>query len=687
MRGQRRRVRLTRKVFTDLAISMVVLGVLVGLAFPPFARVLGVPREYVSTPAFTLACVGAGVLMGITSWVFARTVVGRRLRLLADQLTVVAAAVDDSGRTGHLPVHATERIVVDSDDDLGACAGAFNALLEALERGEHFRALVRNASDVITVVDAGGAITYLSPSVAWILGYPPQSLVGTAVLDLVHPDAVAAAQGHLSALFTGTGAPIVARLRHRDGTYRWCETVSTDLRADPAVAGVVLSTRDVSERRRLEVELRDAAFHDHLTGLPNRALFMEALTAAESARAAAGTPLAVVFLDLDDLKPVNDTLGHEAGDELLRTVATRIAGAVRPGDVVARLAGDEFAVLLTGEDSGASADAVAARILASVSEPVRAGERDVRSGLSAGVAGVACAEVVGISTLRAADVAMYAAKTTGKNRVVTFTPEHHRGQLERERLHLALAGALERREMELHHEAVVRLSDERVVGHEALLRWRHPVSGLLPASAFDAAAQESGQTVAMGRWVLHEAIAQAAARRAADPRYRGTIAMGVSNLQLERSDVVADVTQALQGTGLDASELVLVVTEPASAVLPEAVVSTLASLRAMGVRIGVDEVGAGGVSFAGLRTLEMDALRISASLVSGVTTSRQDRAMVGAIVALADALGAQVVAGGVEDLEQVQVLRGLGVALAQGPRYGGRGLVGPGRERAATVVG
>ncbi|NIH70276.1 PAS domain S-box-containing protein, partial [Modestobacter marinus] len=314
----------------------------------------------------------AGFLVGALSYALCRCVVGGRLAVLSAHLRSVAENISQASRTGNWSQSTSQRIRVDSDDQLGETARAFNSLLDALEAGEHFRSLVRNASDIITVVDPSGAITYQTPSVGWVLGYPPGALLGSDVHDLLHPDDAATFRTRLAGVIAGsTQTPCTgSRMRHRDGSWRWMETVASNLLDDSAVNGIVLTTRDVSDRKELEERLRTQAFYDPLTGLPNRALFMERLSAAEDLERDTGAPAAVLFLDLDNLKAVNDNLGHSGGDILLQVVAARVKACLRPEDTLARLAGDEFAVLLIGAHSSEQATRVADRILASLREPI-----------------------------------------------------------------------------------------------------------------------------------------------------------------------------------------------------------------------------------------------------------------------------------------------------------------------------
>ncbi|WP_167761166.1 EAL domain-containing protein, partial [Geodermatophilus sp. DF01_2] len=667
---RRRGFRLTPRVFWDLAVYMVGLGVVVGLVFPPFATGLGVPGEYAGRPLFQAACLAAGFLVGGLSYTVCRCVVGGRLAVLTARLRSVAEGIVQASRTGDWAQSTSQRIDVDSDDQLGETARAFNSLLDALEDGEHFRSLVRNASDIITVVDPSGTITYQTPSVGWVLGYPPGALIGTDVHDLVHPEDLVDFHTRLAGVVAG--APVTpctgARMRHRNGTWRWMETVASNLLDDRAVNGVVLTTRDVSDRKELEDRLRIQAFHDPLTGLPNRALFMERLRAAE-AHERDGVPAAVIFLDLDNLKTVNDNLGHDGGDALLQVVARRVGGCLRPEDTLARLAGDEFAVLLVGQASSAQAPRSADRILAALREPVVVGDRAVRASVSLGIATSATCAASGIGLLRAADIAMYVAKTSGKGRSEVFRPSHHAAELERERLQADLHQALDRQELVLHYQPIIDLGSKRVSGYEALLRWQHPQRGLVPPAHFISLAEDSGLIVPIGRWILREATRQAAAWQLPEgsgPR----MSVNVSVRQFQHPDLVEDVADALRYSGLTPSRLTLEITESLFVQDTTGTAGKLRAIKDLGVRLALDDFGTGYSSLSYLRRFPIDVLKIDKSFVDGVATSAEDRAVVGAIVQLGRTLDLDLVAEGIESGDELAALATLGVRYGQGYHLG-----------------
>lgn len=649
---------------------MVGLGLAVGVVFPPFAEQLGVPSQYADRPAFHVACLVAGFLVGAMNYALCCGLVGRRLAELSTHLRSVADSIARAGGSGQWSTSTSQRIEVDSDDQLGQTATAFNRLLDALEAGEHFRALVRNASDVITVIDSSAVISYQTPSVAWILGYPPTALLGTDLEDLLHPEELTAVQARLASIAGsgggGQSGSVLARVRHGNGSWRWTETVANNLLSDPAVAGIVLTTRDVSDRKELEEQLRAQAFQDPLTGLPNRALFMDRLRAAEEDYACTGAAMAVLFCDLDNLKSINDNLGHEGGDVVLRVVTERIRSSVRPCDTLARLSGDEFAILITGPDSATLAPRVADRVLAALQEPVRLHDRDVRTSVSIGIATSASCGGSQLGLLRAADVAMYAAKNSGKGRYELFQPHHHAAQLQREQLRADLHQALEQRQFTLQYQPIVDIDSGHTTGFEALLRWQHPQHGLISPDDFIALAEENGLIVPVGSWVITEACRQAARWQRRHPQRPLKMSVNVSARQFQHPSLVRNVADALQSSGLAPHALMLEITE--TLLMQDTVGTTLKlqELKDLGVQIALDDFGTGYSSLSYLRRFPIDVLKIDKSFIDHLETSEEDRAVTAAIVQLGHTLHLEVVAEGIEDSEQAAQLARLGCPSGQG---------------------
>jgi diguanylate cyclase (GGDEF)-like protein/PAS domain S-box-containing protein len=668
---QGRGFRLTARVFWDLAIYMVGFGLVVGLVFPPFATALGVPSVNAERMSFRAACLVAGFLVGAMSYAICRWVVGGRLAVLSTHLRRVAEAVAQASRTGDWSASRSARIRVDSDDQLGSTAQAFNSLLDALEAGQHFRSLIRNASDVITIVDATGTITYQTPSVGWVLGYPPSALVGTQLDALIHPDDIDDFVDQIAQSSIGLPGPatIGSRMRHRNGSWRWTETVVNNLLHDPAVTGVVLSTRDVSDRRDLEERLRTQAFYDPLTELPNRTLFLDRLRAAEEALEVHGTPLSLLYLDMDNLKSVNDNVGHEGGDRLLQVVSTRILDCLRPADVFARLEGDEFAVLLTGPASEREAPRTAERILAALAQPVLIDDSFIQPAASLGIStSTACASS-GIGLLRAADVALTIAKNSGKGHYETFQPRHHAAHLDRERLQADLEHALDAEQLVLHYQPLVDLETGRISGYEALLRWQHPERGLVPPMEFIPLAEASGLIVPIGRWVLREATLQASTWQETDPDGLH-ISVNVSVRQFRHPELLRDVADALHCAGLPAHLLTLEITESLFASDDGDVTHKLERLKDLGVRLALDDFGTGYSSLSYLRRFPFDILKIDKSFIENIDLNLQNRAVASAIVTLGQTLELELVAEGIETPGELQSLEALGVHLGQGFHLG-----------------
>jgi diguanylate cyclase (GGDEF)-like protein len=428
-------------------------------------------------------------------------------------------------------------------------------------------------------------------------------------------------------------------------------------------------SRMVANLRASEDRLVHQATHDALTGLANRALFRERVAAAMAA-SVPGRVVAVMYIDLDNFKHVNDGLGHEAGDRLLRTVADRLLDATRGSDMVARLGGDEFAILLKGVRDHADAVTVAERVASSLDKPLGIGSTEVRVGASIGIA-FGMKDTTADDLLRQADVAMYSAKHGGKGRHVTFEESMHRAALERLVLESDLRWALERGELELHYQPVVQIATRRIVGAEALLRWRHPERGLLAPGVFIPLAESTGLILPIGTWALNEACRQLAIWRATslggadDRRAEFKIGVNISVWQIQQPDMCEVVRSALRDAGLPASNLTLEITESVMLRETDSTLARLQDLKALGLTLAVDDFGTGYSSLSYLQRFPIDVLKIDKAFVDAVG-SGTDNALTRAIVALGTALGLRMVAEGIERAEQVEGLRFLGCGFGQG---------------------
>ncbi|MCU1612871.1 MAG: diguanylate cyclase [Frankiales bacterium] len=554
---------------------------------------------------------------------------------------------------------------------------AANARSEA-----RFRALVHHSSDLITLTDADLLVRYQTPSVTRLLGYGDDELTGTRLAELAHPDDRLDLLAAHDAAVSGAGTDTVSevRLRHRDGSWRYVQSVHTNLLSDPDVRTVVITTRDVTAQKELEAQLQHNAFHDGLTGLANRALFTDRLEHALARTDRVASPVAVLFVDLDDFKAVNDGSGHSAGDQLLTAVAERLRQVLRPGDTIARLGGDEFAVLI--EDAAAGrADAAAGRVLAALSEPFAPPQTDpgaeVRIGASVGIALGAAGQHDATELLRHADVAMYAAKAAGKGRSAAFEPDMDAAIIGQLRLKAELIRALEQEEFVVHYQPTVELATGRLAGVEALVRWRHPQRGLVPPLEFIPLAEQTGLIVPLGRFVLREACRQ---MRDWHERYPTsppmTVSVNLSARELDEPGLVDSVRSALEDSGLDPAHLVLEITESLLLVDLPRTVRALVELRALGLRLAVDDFGTGYSSLSYLENLPVDILKIDKSFVDRIGEAagtsaidgegRPQPVMVSAISQLGHALDLQLVAEGIELPAQVATLRDLACQYGQG---------------------
>lgn len=573
----------------------------------------------------------------------------------------------------------------------------------ALRQSEQrFRSLIENATDITIILDAEGIFRYISPSVKRILGYAPHQTIGRSALGTVHPDDCAAIAQTLHKTIENpkrSQSPVEYRVRHRNGSWCYVEAVATNLLHDPAVKGIVINCHDITQRKLAEEQLLHDAFHDALTGLPNRSLFTDRLEhALRLAKRRKDYLFAVLFLDLDRFKVVNDSLGHAIGDQLLVAIAQRLTACLRAGDTVARLGGDEFVLLL--EDIGGVNEAtnIVNRLQKTITSPILLDGHEVFITASIGIALSSGEYEEPTSLLRDADTAMYRAKELGRARHEVFNSSMHAHALKLLQLENDLRRAIESikdpaREEDspqsapsalpplspapqfiIHYQPIVSIANNTIIGFEALVRWQHPERGLVSPNEFIPIAEETGLIVPLGRWVLRTACQQIRQwQQLFQNKPPLSVSVNLSVKQFSQPDLIEYIDRVLEESHLDGNSLKLEITESVLIENSESVTAMLVQLRTRNIHLCIDDFGTGYSSLSYLHRFPTNTLKIDRSFVSrmggdfdlgkgGIDPTE----IVRSIVTLSHNLGMDVVAEGVEEASQLSILKGLKCEFAQG---------------------
>jgi diguanylate cyclase (GGDEF)-like protein/PAS domain S-box-containing protein len=538
------------------------------------------------------------------------------------------------------------------------------------ETEARFRSLVQHSSDVFAILDPLGIIRYVSPAAERVFGSSADRMVNRTLAELVHEADRGAYEAHFSASLMGSSSTshIGCRMMRTNGEWMRTETVATNLLADANVNGIVLTIRDVTERVTLEEHLRHQALHDPLTGLGNRALFQDRVAHALARAERTNDEVAVIFLDLDNFKEINDSLGHAAGDAVLVHTANRLRTCLRDSDTAARFGGDEFALLLEQTRGEGEVMDVADRISAALSRPLQVEGKDADLNASIGIARAQPSQTAD-EVLRNADVAMYHAKARGKACAVLYESGMHAAVLDRIELQADLRKAVDRGELAVVYQPIVELGTQQIIGAEALVRWNHPYRGMVSPMDFIPLAEETGIIVEIGEWVLQTAANDAARWPVPPGQQPVTITVNLSARQMVDGNFINVVKRTLESTALHADRLVLELTESMLVGRSNDTLALLHRIRGLGVRIAIDDFGTGYSSLGYLSQYPLDVLKIDRSFVQGMDKGPNGRALASAVVALGRSLKLKVVAEGIERTEQEWDLRNLGCDYGQGYLY------------------
>ncbi len=549
-------------------------------------------------------------------------------------------------------------------------AGMDEARRVAREQSERFLHAFEGGVTGMALVAPDGRFMSVNRALCEMIGYTREELLARDFQSITHPDDRAASAEQQRALITGAieSFELEKRYLHQDGREVWVQLGVTAVRdGDGSVSYFIDQTHDVTTRRRFEEELTDKALHDHLTGLANRALFLDRLRHALVSLRRRSGQLAILFVDLDRFKLVNDGMGHAVGDEVIREAARRLSEASRTEDTVARFGGDEFTILCENADEQ-QARLIADRVLAAFTRPFTHEGREFQLSTSIGVRVNELSTADADSLLRDADIALYAAKEHGGGRAEYFDPDALQRTADVLATEQALRLALQNGELCLHYQPEIDLATKRIIGVEALVRWEHPAQGLVPPGQFIPVAEESGLIVPMGAWVLREACAQLAAWRSAGT-VRGDVrvAVNVSARQLSHPELPSVVADALHAAALEPGALCLEITETALIRDPKVVLANLLAIKQQGVLTALDDFGIGFSSLSQIRDLPpVDLIKVDRSFTAGLGSSDSDSAVVAAVLSLARSLGLTAVAEGVETANQLELLSDLGCNAAQG---------------------
>jgi diguanylate cyclase (GGDEF)-like protein/PAS domain S-box-containing protein len=535
--------------------------------------------------------------------------------------------------------------------------------------------LVKHSTDLILVLSVDTTVEYVSPSIRAMLGYEAADFRDRRLSDYIAEVDRGRFQPAYAALVCSaaeTSQAFEFGVRHRDGRTLRAECLATNLLEDAAVGGVVVNMRDITERKEFEAQLTYQAFHDPVTDLANRALFRDRVEHAFTRRRDRDRLMAVLFMDLDDFKTINDTFGHDAGDRLLQAVSARLKAQLRAGDTVARLGGDEFAILLEDIRDEAAASDVVEGVLEAIRAPLTLDGREVSIQCSIGIAvadpsGERDVAAAVEELLRNADVAMYQAKAGNGDTYRQFRLEMHDAVVEQIALRTDLKAAVAADQLTLAYQPVFDLRTGEIAGYEALLRWQHAVRGAVAPATFIPIAEDSGLIVPLGCWVLERACRDAVAFQLAahSPREQ-TVSVNISARQLQRAEIVGEVAEALRSSGLAPRRLVLEITESLLIEDVELAIERLSALRELGVRIAIDDFGTGYSSLTYIRRLPIDLLKIDKSFIDSVDADDTDGKLTSTIISLARVLELGCVAEGVERPAQAARLKELDCDFAQG---------------------